>query len=459
LSEEDKTNIKDIKNLIEDHIMPLWINAIMKVGDDLVDAAIDDEVEASDVDKEDMKKVAKDWLHKNMMYGDVNAVASYIYNYSYSSDPIIKQAFHLIQHAEQQTLEEVHHIAPNIMKAYQKANKGSRSWTPGWQSMFMEFDDENKPTGNFIRDINYGLYQKDLKEFIEKLNQDFLNRYGFTYVTDDTGAVVNSLTNEFAEDEEWGPNGEMPKYVEYQLMIEHFKSPLNGPARVNRRFTGEYYRERLSRPYDGTIDPYSPEFKDTRFNHGLSPKTLTRYNYYQSNINYYLNKCQDPNNGLVYPEKLSKDDKTQLDRWTAKMDKFTNIFNDDGSYKSGEDLKMAFEVRAWRKWIGQHTDSIHLQRQFEHELNEAYQESVQKNNPSIYYDFLRFNASMGINPDYIEQTVGSLKSTREDGDLSLRGKLMKASLQDMVKSQLQYTRNLKEKENEPLFWLKCKSAD
>lgn len=459
LSEEDKNNIKDIKNLIEDHIMPLWINAIMKVGDDLVDAAIDDEVEASDIDKEDMKKVAKDWLHKNMMYGDVNAVASYIYNYSYSSDPIIKQAFHLIQHAEQQTLEEVHHIAPTIMKAYQKANSGSRSFTPGWQSMLMEFDDENKPTGNFIRDINYGLYQKDLKEFIERLNQDFLNRYGFTYVTDDTGAVVNSLTNEFAEDEEWGPNGEMPKYVEYQLMIEQFKSPASGPARVNRRFVGEYYKERLSRPYDGTIDPYSPEFKDTRFNHGLSPKTLTRYNYYQSNINYYLNKCQDPNNGLVYPEKLSKDDKLQLDRWTAKMDKFTSIFNDDGSYKSGEDLKMAFEVRAWRKWIGSHTDSRHLQAQFNTELNQAYQDSVQKGDPSIYYDFLRFNASVGINPDYIEQTVGDLKSTREDGDLSLRGKLMKASLQDMVKSQLQYTRNLKEKENDPLFWLRCKSAD
>lgn len=141
------------------------------------------------------------------------------------------------------------------------------------------------------------------------------------------------------------------------------------------------------------------------------------------------------------------------------MDKFTSIFNDDGSYKSGEDLKMAFEVRAWRKWIGSHTDSRHLQAQFNTELNQAYQDSVQKGDPSIYYDFLRFNASVGINPDYIEQTVGDLKSTREDGDLSLRGKLMKASLQDMVKSQLQYTRNLKEKENDPLFWLKCKSAD
>jgi len=100
LSDEDKNNIRDIKSLIDDHIMPLWIEAVMKVGDDLVDATIDEEVESSEENKEDMKKVAKDWLHKNMMYGDVNAVASYVYNYSYSSNPIIKQAFHLIQHAE-----------------------------------------------------------------------------------------------------------------------------------------------------------------------------------------------------------------------------------------------------------------------------------------------------------------------------------------------------------------------
>jgi uncharacterized protein YpbB len=90
LSAEDKNNIRDIKNLIEDHIMPLWIEAIMKVGDDIVDSQIDQEVESSIENREEMKKVAKDWLHKNMMYGDINAVTSYLYNYSYSSNPIIK---------------------------------------------------------------------------------------------------------------------------------------------------------------------------------------------------------------------------------------------------------------------------------------------------------------------------------------------------------------------------------
>jgi hypothetical protein len=96
LSQSDVEDITHLRGLIDDHIMPLWIKAIMKVGDDIVDAQIDEEVESSYENREDMKRVAKDWLHKNMMYGDINATTSYIYNYSYSSNPIIKQAFHLI---------------------------------------------------------------------------------------------------------------------------------------------------------------------------------------------------------------------------------------------------------------------------------------------------------------------------------------------------------------------------
>jgi hypothetical protein len=107
-----------------------------------------------------------------------------------------------------------------------------------------------------------------------------------------------------------------------------------------------------------------PKFVNTKTDHGLSPKTLSRYTYYQSNINYYLNKCQDQDTGLIYPERLSHDDQLSLDRWRERMDKFTSIFNDDGSYKTGEDLKMAYEVRAWQKWVGEHTDSDVFQDEF-----------------------------------------------------------------------------------------------
>lgn len=454
LTEEDKDSIADLKSLIDDHIMPIWVQAIMKTGDEIVDNQIDSEVFASDENKEDMKKVTKDWLHKNLMYGDITAVTSYVYNYSNSSNPVIKQAFHLIQEAEQKTLEEMHHIAPKLVAAYQKANKGIRTVTPGWQSIMMEFDDKGIPTGNFVTDINFGLYQKDLKEFLETLNSDFIDNYKFTYVVDDTGAVINSLTGEFAEDEEWGPNGEMPKYIEYLLAIEKWKAP-----RVHRRYKPKYYIERLSKPYDGTIDPLSPEFKDTRFNHGLSPKTLSRYTYYQSNINFYLNKCQDETTGLVYPEKLSYDDQLSLDKWKERMDKFTSLFNADGSYKSGEDLKMAYEVRAWQKFTGEYINSTINQDWFNDELAKVKQESISENNPRIYNDFVRYNSKVGINPDYIRQTVGDFKSFSSDTDQSFRGKLMRASLQAMVNNPRMFGRELSKMINHPLFWLQCKMSD
>jgi hypothetical protein len=270
-----------------------------------------------------------------------------------------------------------------------------------------------------------------LKNFRKELNNEFLTKYKFTYVTDDTGTIVNSLTGEYAEDEEWGPNGEMPKYIEYQRAIEMFKGP-----RVFRRYTIDYYLERLTRPYDGTIDPLDPAFKDTRFNHGLSPKTLKRYNYYHSNINYYLNKCQDPDTGLIYPERLSKDDRFSLDRWNQRFDDFKSIFNPDGSYKSGEDLKMAYEVRAWQKWIGQKTDSKRYQDLFNDEMTRLYQEGMSSGDMSKYNTFMRYNASVGINPDYVKQTVGSFKSDRTETDLSHKALLLRKALQDMVKSPL-----------------------
>lgn len=96
MSAEDKKNAKDVSDMINRVIKPMWLQAMAKVGDKIVDDIVDSEVFASDEDKENMKTVAKDWLHKNVMYGDINSVTSYLYNNSYINNPIIKQVFHLI---------------------------------------------------------------------------------------------------------------------------------------------------------------------------------------------------------------------------------------------------------------------------------------------------------------------------------------------------------------------------
>ena len=172
----------------------------------------------------------------------------------------------------------------------------------------MEFDRNGIPTGKFVRPINYGQYEQDVTEFVKNLNEEFEKDYGHYYHDDGTGMIVNSLTGELADNEEWGPNGEEPTYVKYLKRIEEFKC-----EHANRRYTLEYYYERMSKPYRGSLDPNDVD--TNAFGHGLSPKTLARYNYIQSNINYYLDLCTDHKTGFSYPEKLSTQDKKKLDEW------------------------------------------------------------------------------------------------------------------------------------------------
>ena len=109
--------------------------------------------------------------------------------------------------------------------------------------------------------------------------------------------------------------------------------------------------ERLSQPYKGSLDPNDVDIN--KFGHGLSPKALSRYNHIQSNINYYLDKCTDANTGLSYPERLNDQDKASLDAWRASLDDLSNPFNDDMTPKSDDERQIAFEIRAWQKWIGE----------------------------------------------------------------------------------------------------------
>jgi len=171
------------------------------VGDREVDRIVESEVFVmSQEDRDNMKAVAKDWLHKNMMYGDLNAFTAYVYNYSYSSNPIIKMAFHLIQDAETKILEETHPINRRISKIFRRADKGR--FKSSWQTIMMEFDEDGIPTGNFVRPINYGQYDKDVTKFIEDLNARWERDYGYFY-KEDNGELINSKTGEYASDEEW----------------------------------------------------------------------------------------------------------------------------------------------------------------------------------------------------------------------------------------------------------------
>jgi hypothetical protein len=55
---------------------------------------------------------------------------------------------------------------------------------------------------------------------------------------------------------------------------------------------------------------------------------------------------------------------------------------------------------------------------------------------------VRYNSRVGINPDFIEQTVGDMRSLKSDTDYSFKGKLLRASLQNAVDNKHEFGREL-----------------
>lgn len=435
-----------ISGYIENTIGALWAKAAYAVSDRIVDDLVDRWFTGQDEDRDGMKEVAKDWLHKNAMYGDISSMASFLQNYQYSSNPITKQVFHLIQVAETKTGIELQPISAKISKAYRKANKEFGKLNPAWQKIFMEFDKDGIPTGNFVRDINYGQYQKDVDEFINNLNQQFQAKYNHSYYIDEDGTYINTLTGGFADDEEW-IDGNLPHIVEYRLEIEKFKC-----ERSNRRYTFEYYKERMSEPYSGP-DPVLTGITGN-FKHGLSPKTLSKYNRIQSNINYYMSLCYDKESGVSHPEKLSDEDWIKLESFRREAEELQNTYNADGTIKTGEDYQCAIEIRAWEKWIG---DKLESQVDITKFWEES-QEILKNEGPAAYDRFVRYNSRFGINPNFLAQTLGKYGSS-DAYAAAIHAKLLRSSLQSLVKSKRGYTRDLAVQENNPQFWIECKKTD
>ena len=421
-----------------------WKVALVSVTDKIVEEQIDAEVSLSQDVKDDMKTVYKDWLHTNLYYGDISAASSLLVNYGQNNNPIVRLAFHMIQRAESKIQFESQPISVKITKQYQRAQK-EHYLQPDWQTIYMEFDKDGIPTGKWVRDINYGQYAKDVNEFIDKLNEEFLKKYKFYYILDDNDVLVNSATLQRGDEEEWVGNTE-PPYVEYMRRIEQYKC-----SRAYRRYTYDYYKERFSRPYSQSYPS----------GHGLSPRTLSKYNRIQSNINYYLDLCTDKITGLHHPENLSDENKKKLDLWKHELDKLSDVFDEDGWLKTDEDLQMAEEIRAWESWIGEkmvtQTDlDLFLQERAEIETRVQNGEIP----PKILTDFDRYNATFGINQDFINQTIGQFDNPKGEPSDVVEARMRRRCIADMVKLPFnKLDRDMSNFEDKKQLWVYQKLYD
>lgn len=432
----------------------LWAQAMQIVGRRIIDGAIQEQDGIPQDVKDDMKTVAYDWLTLNSYYGDIGVFQEYIGNFGQMENSIIRIAFNLIQRAETATNEAIHPIAAALTKAYKKADRTTKHWfKSNWQKALMEVDKDGIPTGNFVRDINYGQYDKDLADFVNTLISDWEDDFGFHYIRDEYGYIVRSDTGERVEEQEW-IGDKMPNWYLYQLEIERWKAD-----HANKMYTFDYYKERMSKPYRGFEDPALISSTSKLDGHGLSPKTLAAYTRIQSNINLYLNACSDEETGMAHPEELDPQDKLKLDEWYDALDNLSNPYNADGTIKDEENRIIAFELRAWQRWIGERTETRIDQQKFDEEVKKVTERSIRENNPRLLEDFYRYNTYTGIHPDYFATTIGRFSEAKmEDIDV-VQARLIKSSLQNLIKSKNGYTREIGLMENNPQFFLECKRTD
>ena len=402
LDARDQADV-DTLNATVRQINQLWKDAAQIVADKIVDENVDKYINESKEEKNKIKTVAKDWLHKNDMYGDESKLTLF-FNYSRQNSPIIRQAFQMIQDADQQTRKESLPIMQQIAKAFDKANSIIGDLTPGnWQTMLMErYTDGPKKgefTGLFRSAVNRGQFKQDQENFKEKLNKEWQDKYGYFYYKDPiTGETLRSDTESSVEEEQWIGDQE-PNYVTYQRKYEEWLCD-----HAHRRYSKTYFIERLSKPYD----------PKTRTGHGLSPRTLSRQQYIQDQLNYLLQKCSDKQTGLSYPEKLNPHDYQKLQMWKDALQDLGNPFDQEGNLKEGDEFQTALEIQSWNNWLAKQTDYSTDFDEFDKEYqNIVDQIKAGEKTTQDLYKFIDANSEYGINPEYLEYIFGKNKSAKE----------------------------------------------
>lgn len=402
LDARDQADV-DTLNATVRQINQLWKDAAQIVADKIVDENVDKYINESEEERNKIRAVAKDWLHKNDMYGDESKLTLF-FNYSRQNSPIIRQAFQMIQDADQQTRKESLPVMQQIAKAFDKANSIIDDLTPGnWQTMLMErYTDGPKKgefTGLFRSAVNRGQFKQDQENFKEKLNKEWQDKYGYFYYKDPiTGETLRSDTESSVEEEQWLGDQE-PNYVTYQRKYEEWLCD-----HAHRRYSKTYFMERLSKPYD----------PKTRTGHGLSPRTLSRQQYIQDQLNYLLQKCSDKQTGLSYPEKLNPHDYQKLQMWKDALQDLGNPFDQEGNLKEGDELQTALEIQSWNNWLAKQTDYSTDFEEFDKEYQNIVDQikSGEKTTQDLY-KFIDANSEYGINPEYLEYIFGKNKSAKE----------------------------------------------
>ena len=233
---------------------------------------------------------------------DISFLGYFVGLSSSTNNEMIRIMENIIRNQKNITDMETLYEGKNIIALLNEAKK---SYGVDIMSALQEFSKNGKRTGYFVRDRNYGMFHDALSKELERLAQ----KYNL----------------------EKGSDG---KYMlpEDTVELRRYTKELNKwyAKHADRRYVPEYYEHK---------------------NRILSQATIEAQSNIQKRINQITNNIT--RDGIVREDLLTDSQLDELDRLYAERKNLSNLYNFDGSRKTGEDLDIALELREFNELVNE----------------------------------------------------------------------------------------------------------
>lgn len=226
------------------------------------------------------------WL--NNPKNDISWLAYYIQSASVVDNEVIRIMENIIRNSKNEVERNTYNVGRDLINLLNEANK---NYDGDVMELFQEKDENGLPTGYFTRDRNYGEMYRMFDAEKQKIIQDLGIK------VDEDGIL--QFENEQQENE-------------YETRINKWRAKY-----TNRRYLPEYYeaKQKLPKAAREALDEV------------------------QKNINAIIDRITE--NGIPMVHKLSNKKLMQLDELLRQKQNLSNIYNLDGTLKTGTDLEIA----------------------------------------------------------------------------------------------------------------------
>ena len=281
----------------------------------------------------------------------------------YSNSEVIRLMLNRMVEAKYKVHDKKLEVGKRLLNLLENVSKSDLK-------LLYERDKNGKRTGNLIRDLNYGQWEEDYRNYMLKV----LDSFKLTIPSDMPFSDIPSILNQD------------------QLKI--------------------WNKERNKWDNKHTERKFIPEFYDS-FDI-LSQEAIAKKSKIDSNIKLIISKVTDKN-GFIHLENLSIDEYNELKSLESARRNLSNTVNYDGTPKTGEELKIAKEFEEYNKRM-----SANLSYAVNKEAFEKAKERAKKTlSPDKYQLWLDRNTTVIIKEEFYED-LKKKASTYVKSDKQLR---------------------------------------